>query len=270
MDIMIGRRGAGAREQQTPALVPLARETLHDKVYAHLSEALRRGEFEMGQVLTLRTLAARLGVSPMPVREVVARLVNEGVLEVMPNRHVRVPLLSVEQYEALTEARVANEGHAAWLAAGRIDTPGLDALAEANQRLLAAARRHDHATIMQANRDVHFTVYRAARSPRLLQIIENLWKQSGPYLATIESAMASRPRMRNHDFGAGQHDVIHSALARHDADAARAALVDDIQGFAQIYRALLVSPGTPTAADDGDTPRTRGTRKPADRKEAAG
>ncbi|MBF6992520.1 GntR family transcriptional regulator [Cupriavidus sp. IK-TO18] len=225
-------------------LAPIERETLYDKVYAQLSQALRQGQFEMGQPLSLRGLAAMLGVSMMPVRDVVGRLVNEGVLETLPNRQVRVPFMTIRQYEALIEARVAAEGYAAYLAAIRLDDAALSEVQAANERLEKAAQQHDHVAIMQANQEFHFSIYRAAHSETLLQIIENLWQQSGPYLATIENAMAANPTMRDHDFGAGQHDRICAALARRDGEAARQALVEDIEGFAKIYKQLLVPPST--------------------------
>jgi DNA-binding GntR family transcriptional regulator len=224
-------------------LVPVARSTVHEQVYAQLSDVLRRGELEAGETLSLRSLAGLLGVSIMPVRDAVGRLVNEGVLELMPNRQVRVPLLTIQQYQSLTEARVAAEGHAAYLAAQRIGGAELTLLLAANERLIQAAERKDHAEIMQANQDVHFTIYRAARSPKLLHIIESLWKQCGPYLASIEVGMASTHEMSEHDFGAAQHARMHAALADHDPARARQMLVEDIEGFANIFRELLSRQG---------------------------
>jgi DNA-binding GntR family transcriptional regulator len=231
-----------------PQLVRVERDLVNEKIYVQLSDALQRGDFEAGQTLSLRALAASFEVSLMPVRDAVARLVNEGVLETLANRQVRVPLLTIEQYAALTEARIAAEGHAAWLAATRIDEAGLQKMAEANKRLMRAAKRGDHAAIMQANEDVHFSIYRAAKSPRLLQIIGNLWKQSGPYLASIEQAMASDRTMRGHDFGSAQHDRIYDALRAGNTALARETLVDDIEGFARIYKELLPTYGAKAKA----------------------
>ncbi|MBC8863108.1 FCD domain-containing protein, partial [Escherichia coli] len=72
-----------------------------------------------------------------------------------------------------------------------------------------------------------FGIYRGAESPALLQIIENLWQQSGPYLSSIERAMTASPAKRRHDFGAAQHDRIIAALESGDGDTARATLVED-------------------------------------------
>eukprot|EP01035_Chromulina_nebulosa_P058159 gene58159-79655_t len=54
-----------------------------------------------------------LGVSIMPVREAVSRLVADKALEVAANRAVRVPVMSSSQFRDLTKVRIAIEGHAA-------------------------------------------------------------------------------------------------------------------------------------------------------------
>ncbi|RXL93469.1 GntR family transcriptional regulator, partial [Citrobacter sp. AAK_AS5] len=77
------------------------------------------GKLTPGDRLSLRSAAEQLGVSMMPVREAVNRLVADGGLEVAPNRAVRVPILTVSQFRDLTRVRVAIEGHAAAEAALR-------------------------------------------------------------------------------------------------------------------------------------------------------
>ena len=53
---------------------------------------------EPGQRFTLRGLAAAIGTSAMPVREAVTRLAAEQALEVLPNRAIRVPLMTRERF----------------------------------------------------------------------------------------------------------------------------------------------------------------------------
>lgn len=221
------------------ALVPVERVPLHEQVYVQLSAVFRRGELRAGETLSLRCLAALLGVSPMPVCDAVGRLANEGVLEVTLNRQVRVPLPTAAQYHALTEARIAAEGHAGFLAARRITRNELDELLANNRYLIQAAKRRDHTTIMNANQDVHFTVYRAARSSKLLQVIESPWKQGGPYLAAIDVGVATSETLSGHDFGAEQHTKIHAALSEHNPQLARQLIGADIKQFGQIFLHLI-------------------------------
>lgn len=244
---------------QPSNLAPLEHNTLAEQVYLRLRDSLRQGQWEAGQLLTLRGLAEDFGISPMPVREALARLVSEGILESLPNRKVRVPLLSISQYTALTEARIACEGHATWLAAHRITPEELVAVSAANKELRAAIRNRDHAAVMVANQAVHFGIYRAARSDVLMQMIEGLWQQGGPYLAKIERQMTETIAMHDHDFGADQHDDICAALGNRDAARAQAMLIADIEHFVVIYRSLLGASAT-AAGPDPERPRVRGLK----------
>ena len=98
-------------------LPQLDRRTLADTTYEALSDLLAAGRLAPGDRLSLRQSAAVLGVSVMPVREAVSRLVAEGALEVSPNRAIRVPTMSQAEFRALAETRMAVEGIAAARAA---------------------------------------------------------------------------------------------------------------------------------------------------------
>src|SRR5919112_3738643 len=95
------------------------RVTLGERVHAELRERLMSGELAPGQKMSLRTAAETLGISMMPVREAVARLVADRSLEVLPNRAVRVPLMTLSRFRELTAVRLAVEGFAADEAARR-------------------------------------------------------------------------------------------------------------------------------------------------------
>src|SRR5256885_9192233 len=62
-------------------VTPLKRQTLSSDVYAQLRELLITGQMIPGEQISLRTTASALGVSVMPVREAVHRLVAEQALE---------------------------------------------------------------------------------------------------------------------------------------------------------------------------------------------
>ena len=54
--------------------------TLCDKAYNHLSRMLARGVLKPDQKLSERSVSLACGVSRIPVREAIRRLVEEGVL----------------------------------------------------------------------------------------------------------------------------------------------------------------------------------------------
>ena len=63
-------------------VAPLDRQTLGERAYAQLSDLLISGRLAPGEKLSLRAAADVLGVSIMPVREAVSRLVADKALEV--------------------------------------------------------------------------------------------------------------------------------------------------------------------------------------------
>src|SRR4249920_1315975 len=91
--------------------------TKGDQVERAIRCFLASGEIGPGEKISLRKLAAALGVSVMPVRQAVARLQSDGVLEVEPNRAVRVPVMTKEQFLELLNVRMEIEGYAAERAA---------------------------------------------------------------------------------------------------------------------------------------------------------
>jgi DNA-binding GntR family transcriptional regulator len=88
-------------------------DTLTDRAYAQLREALMGGAFSPGQKITIRTIAAALGVSPTPARDALGRLVAERALESGPNRTVFVPRLTVPRLREIYRLRFALEVMAA-------------------------------------------------------------------------------------------------------------------------------------------------------------
>ncbi len=74
------------------------RETLNDRVYRELRTMIMSGGFEPGAELTLRALAQALKVSLMPVRDAIGRLVAERALEMLPNRKVIVPEITIDGF----------------------------------------------------------------------------------------------------------------------------------------------------------------------------
>jgi len=226
-------------------VTPLTRQTLSGDVYKQLSDLLMNGRVMPGEQLSLRTIAEGLGVSVMPVREAVHRLLSEKALELMPNRVLRVPTMTVSQFREITAIRVNLEGLATARAAALVDEAGLKEIAAAHDRFAreSSLKKPSESQLIALNKDLHFTIYRQAAMPMLLEMIGSLWLRIGPIL--------------NYDFRSGSarvtehvsvdhHERILTALKNKDAAAARKALAGDLQGAAD----FIVSAGV-LVADDG-------------------
>ena len=93
-----------------------------------------------------------------------------------------MPIVTSAKYAEICDVRIALEGLAAEKAALLIADSELDRLDKLCAEVTAAAERHDAPTYFAQNQEMHFSVYRAARSPLLLDIIEGIWLRVGPTL----------------------------------------------------------------------------------------
>ncbi len=75
-----------------------------------LSRALVEGTLRPGQRLRDVELAAQWGISRTPVREAIQRLAQQGLLEVVPHRYTRVPLLDERRAQESIELMVLLAG----------------------------------------------------------------------------------------------------------------------------------------------------------------
>jgi DNA-binding GntR family transcriptional regulator len=215
--------------------------TLGERVRVILSERLIAGEYSPGSKLSLRKLADTLGVSMTPVREAINRLVADRAVEVTPNRAVRVPTMTIPQFRELTQLRIDIEGMAAFRAASLrhdADIPEMVAL-EAAFREEGRKKKPDLTKVVAANQRLHFAIYRATRSPMLVEIISGLWLKAGPIL---NLDMRSSPERLASSHALGLHAAAVEAITRRDGDAARAAIAADIHNASEFIIARQVLP----------------------------
>lgn len=101
-------------------------------------ELILRGDFAAGARLGEVELAERLGVSRTPVREALARLASEGLVEIVPNRGARVSSWTVAELEEVFDLRATLEPRLTALAVPNAGPADVDALEDLARRMLAA------------------------------------------------------------------------------------------------------------------------------------
>jgi DNA-binding GntR family transcriptional regulator len=217
-----------------PFKVPkLQRNTLNDEVYQQLKQAIMAGRLEPGVRMTIRSLAAAFGISLMPVREALRRLVAEQVLEMLPNRSVALPVITRERFHEITQIRISLESLAAEEATSRITEADIEALDRLN-----TAMERPNATqspgFLENNREFHFYLYRKSSLPILVSLIESLWLQIGPLLTIQQAAMAKTPAAPQ-----PHHHATLKALKKRDGKAAGRAIGMDIDDAAKIIAKAL-------------------------------
>jgi DNA-binding GntR family transcriptional regulator len=202
--------------------------TLQQQVYESLRADLMGGRFLPGEILSLRKVASANGVSPMPAREAFKRLLSGGALELLPNRTIAVPKLSIDDFRHLMRVREMIEGYAAELAAGAISSRGILSLARKNALLLQAFEAADWHRAMRLNMEFHLDLYGWSRSVVLIPMIEGLWMRMGPIIrAGLEQKTV--------EWSAKEHKVALRALEARDRKGVRCAIERDIRGTVSAF-----------------------------------
>ena len=222
------RKESGRKECHPERLAELAeldlaqpeRVTLNDQVYDDLRRLIISGRMRPGQTISIRTMAAVINVSPMPVRNALQRLVAEGALEIKPNRTFALPVLTPQSFREIADLRAMLEGMAAERAATRLNKTDLALLTDINRQMFQTPNK-DWGQYLDLNRQFHFHIYAAAGMPRLVRFIESLWLQIGPFLNLV----TTKEEMR---FGQEAHKAAVRAIGAGDPAGAKAAIERDI------------------------------------------
>lgn len=204
------------------------RHTLADEVYDRLKVQLMTGKLLPGQKLTLRSVADQFGTSMMPVRDAVRRLTAEGGLQMFPNRTIRVNSPSPEKFSEILKIRSSLEGLATEIACRQISDATVQKIKGLVEQFEKEGQkpRPNPTVLSRINRDLHFTVYRAAKQPLLLDMIESLWVQVAPALS-LTMRYTTRGVSQWESFQ--HHARLAQSLARRDPTKARQAIVADIR-----------------------------------------
>jgi DNA-binding GntR family transcriptional regulator len=172
----------GISHYSVPTFQPVKKQQMQDVIYEALKDAIIKGLIPPGTKLEINELANNFGTSPMPIREALSRLVESGVLVTEPNKSVLVPLLETNDLVELLRIRMMIEGVAGIWAAEHITEEEVEQINSYCDSMSNCIRQKDKGGATEFNQKIHFGIYAAARSRKLLSIIEKLWMQNGPYL----------------------------------------------------------------------------------------
>ena len=231
---------SGAGKTMPLPVSRIARGTMQDQVYRQVCDLILDGQIAPGQTVTLQSLADGFGISVMPVREALQRLTAARALTVISGRSIGIPHLSTALLLDLRQVRLEVEGIAAAWAASRISAEQLARLAEQVETMRAAVRDGTPKDYLRANRAFHFTVYEAAGSDVLIDLIEPLWLRISPFFNLLHGS-------GNYIDALAQHEAVLAALAAGDAAGARTGIRADIEAaVAMLLRLLPPEPAAST------------------------
>lgn len=179
----------------------LEHESLPEAVRNALRRQILNNELPAGERLVEATIAADLGVSRATVREAMRGLSAEGLIEISPRRQTVVTRMSTEDADDVCFARYVLEAGIA-KALTREEKVGLDeALAEALERMDAAAQEGDLQAIVEADVHFHGLIVNASGRRRAVE----LWSTVNGQIGALMRASIDR-----------QHLALQGVRARHE------------------------------------------------------
>ncbi len=196
-------------DETDPADTPLGKR-VRDDVLARILA----GELKPGQRINEPDVAARLGVSRVPVREALRELESSGLVAARKHAGVFVRELSAREVADLYDLRAGLDAHAGQRAA-RLPGPARAGLCAALEQHTAnmreAALRQDVRAYYAANLDFHWALVAAAGNQALARHYRDVVQQLHlSRLKNLSSAASMQASM-------AEHEQIVSALAAADA-----------------------------------------------------
>lgn len=208
--------------QTTRQTTPSVRGATRDQVDRAIRTALLTGRFIPGKAVTLRGLAQELGVSPMPVREVIQRLAAENALDIRPNGRVQVPEMTRARFEEILKARLLLEPELAAMALEQLTAKDAKRLEEIDLSIDASLGTGNAEEYMRLNHAFHFEIYAASASQILAPLVDSLWLQFAPFMRMVYGRVGTANLVDWHK------EAIKAILDR-DETALRQAIASDIK-----------------------------------------
>lgn len=200
------------------SVVELRETSKAERVYGLLRRRIRELALPPGAPLRKEEIALELGVSRAPVSEAIARLADEGLVEVFPQHGSFVaPIRAADVRESLF-IRTALETEAMRRLAP-VAAPALIATLEANLAAQAEAiEEGDLARFVDLDEALHAAIFAATESPRALRLLDAV-RAPVDRMRRLALPEPGRPQDT-----LDEHRRIVEALATGDAEFAAAAM----------------------------------------------
>ncbi len=149
------------------------RKPLREEVYESLKKSILYGKLKAGQRLVEEQIANQVGISRTPVREAFYKLERDDLVRRLPKGGFAVREFTREDVEEIFGIRSALESYAAYLATLHITPDKLSTLEKKVDESESALKKGDHEKLIQLHTEFHDLLYKACKSKKLIELINN-------------------------------------------------------------------------------------------------
>ncbi|AEV74963.1 transcriptional regulator [Mycolicibacterium rhodesiae NBB3] len=186
----------------------MAYESSAARIASQLRTEILHGDVAPGSKLGQVALADRFGVSRIPVRDALALLAGEGLVQPLSNATAVVTGMSIEELQELYDLRLSIEPRTTEIAVPNV---GRADILYMRKQLAIMASPIDARTWLAANTEFHAAVYRRANRPRTIELIEQLRRLTDRYVFMHLQEVGTSGLINS------EHEQILAAVERGDA-----------------------------------------------------
>ncbi|MEZ4729761.1 MAG: GntR family transcriptional regulator [Caldilineaceae bacterium] len=198
--------------------------TLCDEAADRLRNAIRNGRLRPGARLVERDLAEQLGMSRIPVREAIQRLVEEGLVEKSPHRGTFVYAPTRKEIEEICSLRVVLERFVVERAMAVWAPEHETHLRTIVERMRHAARQNDIHQLYECDYHFHSTLWSIADHSLLLEVVSGLRSRLNRFLFEAAGVLPASEI----DTHINTHDALIEVLKQENVVLAQAEMTNHV------------------------------------------
>jgi len=225
---------ATQRRAAAPEDASHEKETLSDRAYRELEEAIVTLKIPPGAMVTEAALSLRTGLGRTPIREAIQRLARDRLVLILARRGIMVSEVNIETQLRLLEVRRELERLLARAAARRASTEERRRFAEIGEEMLAAGKTNADRAFMRLDREFNLLILQAARNEFAAGAMTLMHGLSRRFWYIHYKQVADLP------LAARLHARIAAAVSRGEAEKAAAAS-DDLMDYIETFTRATLS-----------------------------
>lgn len=202
---------------------PLRHLPLYEGVAEQLRVMVLEGELAPGSRISEKHLCEAFEVSRTPLREALKVLINEGLVELLPNRGTKVTEVDPREVADLFEVMVELEALSGRLLADHASDAEIEELRELHQRMLAHYRDQERSEYFRLNQHIHRRLAEMSGNDVLLEL------ETALNFKITRARYATNMEPSRWDESAREHECILKALEQRDGEALSRAMRDHMR-----------------------------------------
>jgi DNA-binding GntR family transcriptional regulator len=211
--------------------------SLRTDVYNTIRDNIIDQTYPAGKSLTECSLTEALGVSRTPVREALAQLETDGLVDYLPNKGVVVRGLSIQDIKDMYDIRICIEGIAVKRACENLSVKEIGILHDILKREEGCVQKLDYEGFQSLDNDFHDVLIRASGSRIFQTALSTALKNTR--IARVRSISTGK-RIK---YTIEEHFDIYSAIVKHDPEQSRKMMERHIRNAKESFIDTMIQKG---------------------------